>query len=71
MRALLSADDSKAPLDYARAPSAELPAEWLTVAPGPPQSIELTKIPGTGPLLLVRNPTATVGHYHVRWRSSQ
>lgn len=59
-------DDGKAPLDFARAASAaEPPTAWLAVAPDVPQTVELAKLPGAGPLLVVRNAAGTVGHYRV------
>ena len=64
VRVTLTVEEGKAPLEFARATSAaEAPKEWLTVAPGTSQTVELTALPGEGPLLVVRNAGATVGHY--------
>lgn len=62
----LTVEDGKAPLEFARATSAaEPPASWLLVAPGSSQTVLLTQLPGTGPLLVLRNNAENVGHYRV------
>ncbi len=62
----LAVEADAAPLEFARAASAaEPPKAWLAVAPGVPQTVALTDLPGTGPLLVVRNTTDRVGHYRV------
>ena len=66
VRITLTVEADGAPLDFARAASAAASATaWLTVAPGTSQTVDLTALPGTGDLLVVRNATAQVGHYRV------
>lgn len=66
VRVTLTVESDQAPLEFTRAASAaEAPTAWLTVPPGAPLTVELAKLPGTGPLLVVRNAATTVGHYRV------
>lgn len=56
------------PLEFIRATSAADPASatgWLVVSAATPLTVLLANLPGTGPLLLVRNLTDRVGYYRV------
>ncbi len=65
VRVTLTASEG-GPLEFARAASAaEPPTAWLPVLTGAPQTLDLSALPGAGPLLLVRNPTDKTGHYRV------
>ena len=54
-------------LEFARgaASTDPWPTGALIVEAGKPLRVALASLPGTGPLLLARNPTGRVAHYHV------